>query len=187
MSQIMYELPNGKLIKFPSKGRTFMINGVPQPETYLLVWDDITLVNFGIKKKRDIPYDKEHYISVGINEVEVNGIWEMRHTLSLKMTVVQFAKKLGKKIKNEGVAMYKAAKVYHDDVTDPDGLIYDLTDDYIAAFETWRTNMRDIYINTFTPEVTAIVQGAGTTLEKYQALIDYEYSSRWPIPPEETE
>jgi hypothetical protein len=173
----MIRLPNGREIRVPRAGKVREINGVNYPERDLFkarVAADLG-IRFIVREK----YDPKYYIKTGEAEVDDGTTITITPTLSMKYTVSQLAKGIGRKIKDEAIAAYKSAKIKYDDLTDADSPIFDDTDPYVSFFEMYRAELKAAVVS-FRSELSAIVMGADMDQVKYQALIDYQYSGRWP-------
>ncbi len=162
----MWELPDGRIIKHPQKGKTFTIDGVNHPEENLLHWDDETLKKYGILKLTEVPYDQKHYRSIGTTAKVVKGIKNISHTLEPVRTLKELKKKKILLVRSQVSSFLSSTKMYLERALDePEN--YPVPD----HIKSYRIAVRAKGI-----EIADAIKAINT----YKNLIEYRWDDMWP-------
>ncbi len=147
------------------------------------------MLKLGIKRviRTTEDIDRRYYDVAGETEseaVDADGIpvVTVTPTTSKKYTVTQLAKQIGVIIEDTMRALYKAHKVYYDELTDAESPIFDLAHSYVAEFETYRGDLKAAY-NQIKTDVNDIRNSGETDDVKYQQIIDYDWRVQLPAEP----
>lgn len=182
----MIRLPDGTEKASGALGQLVTIGDVQIPERDLFKRD--VMRQFGIKEvvRTEETVDNRFYRVSGLNESEevVDGIAvvTVTPTVERRFTVTQLAKQIGDLVEKAIRNLYRLHKVYYDELIDPDSPVYDLSNDFVAAFEGYRAELKTAY-QAIKADILDIRDSGETNDVKYSQILAYNWFSKLPTEP----
>ena len=183
-------LPDGKELVSFAVGNLRTVNNVQYDERDL--FKKSVMIKVGIKKvvRTTEEIDRRFYRIIGETEsedIDADGVTVVTATPTLErvFSVTGLAKEIGGVIEKTMRALYKANKVYYDELTDEQSPIYDLSNPYVLLFETYRGDLKTAY-QQMKSDVNDIRNSGLTDDEKYSAILAYDWNAVLPVQPLES-
>lgn len=170
----MFILPNGKVIKNPIKGKTFIINDIQHPEMNLIYWTKEKRESLGIREYIEKKYDSKNFNKVGENKIETNSSVTIVPVLEPRIGLQELVDSIKIDVKNYGMNIFRQSKNRKEELEalnpdDPEILEHDLFKiDLKKAYDLIETNLNHILNNN------------KESNSKYKSLIDFDWMSYWP-------
>ena len=169
----MWILPDNRTIKTPNRNRMFIIDDVQHPETNLLLWDDKTLTEYGIKRFVEIRFDEINYRSTGYSDVEIDGTITRTHTLEPRNNLDDLKKALILRVRAEARALIEPTTWFQ-----------------IRALDEPLTEPMPENVLNYRVAIRAIcdtIEGTIKALKTYEEVIAFTWGDQWPAAVDPTE
>lgn len=163
----MWTLPDNRTIKTANRNRMFIIDDVQHPETNLLLWDDKTLAEYGIKRFVEKRYDQKHYRSTGYQDEEIDGVITRIHKIEPIHEIDDLKKELILQARDEARTLIEPTTWYQERELD------DSAKPMPSRVLNYRKAIR---------AVCETIEDTIKALETYDEVIAYTWADQWPEP-----
>jgi len=145
----------------------FIVDDVQHPETNLLLWDDKTLAEYGIKRFIEKRYDQKHFRSTGYQDEEIDGVITRTHQIEPRHDIDDLKKEMILRARNEARALIEPTTWYQERELDDSAMPMP------SRVLNYRKAIR---------AVCETIEDTIKTLVTYEEVIAYTWAGQWPDP-----